>query len=515
MPRLCTQTITALLIVAAAGAAHAEPGLPLGSVFAEQRSVMLSPIAFTPKPGETEQAQTATGTLEIGARDWVYLPVDVPRGVREIQVDYQYDRPVVAAGDRGNALDIGMFDEHGIGLADASGFRGWSGGARTSFAISASEATPGYLPGPVGAGRWHVIVGPYSVAPQGLHWSVTVTLRYGAPGPAFVPQFAPERVAGRGHGWYRGDMHLHSVYSDGHRLPEEVAAGARAAGLDFMVSTEHNTVSADAIWGPLAGPDLLIINGEEITTRNGHYLALGLPRDKWIDWRYRSTDDAIGFFQQQVRGAGALAVAAHPYSPCVACSWKFGYDGMDAIEVWNGPWTVDDEAVLATWDNLLVAGVPTRQWTPAVGDSDAHSVPQVIGLPHNVVQASALDRAAVLAGVKQGKLWVAESSAVDLSFTAASAGRTAGIGERLEVDDTADVVVTLNVTGAPGSIVRLFTDEGQVFQTALPSSGSGIVTWPTRPRVSRFVRAEVRRLQNDLAIPATMVAFTNPIFLGR
>jgi hypothetical protein len=75
--------------------------------------------------------------------------------------------------------------------------------------------------------------------------------------------------------------------------------------------------------------------------------------------------------------------------------------------------------------------------------------------------------------------------------------------------------VTLNVTGAPGSIVRLFTDEGQVFQTALPSSGSGIVTWPTRPRVSRFVRAEVRRLQNDLAIPATMVAFTNPIFLGR
>jgi hypothetical protein len=41
------------------------------------------------------------------------------------------------------------------------------------------------------------------------------------------------------------------------------------------------------------------------------------------------------------------------------------------------------------------------------------------------------------------------------------------------------------------------------------------VTWPTRPRVSRFVRAEVRRLQNDLAIPATMVAFTNPIFLGR
>jgi predicted metal-dependent phosphoesterase TrpH len=34
------------------------------------------------------------------------------------------------------------------------------------------------------------------------------------------------------------------VHSDGRRLPEEVAAGVRAAGLDFIVSTEHNTSSA-------------------------------------------------------------------------------------------------------------------------------------------------------------------------------------------------------------------------------------------------------------------------------
>jgi hypothetical protein len=310
-------------------------------------------------------------------------------------------------------------------------------------------------------------------------------------------------------------MHLHTVYSDGRRLPEEVAAGARQAGLDFFVSTEHNTSSAHAIWGKFATPDLLIINGEEITTRNGHYLALGLPRGEWIDWRYRSDDDTFGFFQHQIHGAGALAVAAHPYSPCVACSFKFGYDGMDAIEVWNGPWTQDDEAVLATWDNLLVAGAATRRWIPAVGDSDAHSVPQVIGLPQNVVLAGGLDRKAILAGVKQGKLWVAESRAVDLAFTAAAAGRTAGIGERLAVDDTEDVMLTLTVSGAPGAIVRILTDEGQVFQTVLPPSGTGTVTWPTKPRVSRFVRAEVRRVQSDPAIPATMVAFTNPIFLGR
>jgi hypothetical protein len=282
-----------------------------------------------------------------------------------------------------------------------------------------------------------------------------------------------------------------------------------------MVSTEHNTSSAHAIWGRLATPDLLILNGEEITTRNGHYLALGLPRGEWIDWRYRSDDDAMPAFAHQIHAAGGLAVAAHPYCVSVGCSWKFGYDGVDAIEVWNGPWTQDDEAVLATWDNLLVANAATRRWVPAVGNSDAHSEPAVIGLPQNVVLANRLDRPSILAGVRRGTLWVAESRAVDLTFTASAAGRTAGIAERLEVGDPEPITVTLTVRGAPSAIVRLFTDEGQIFQTTLPASGSATVTWPTLARVSRFVRAEVRRAQDNPALPTTMVAFTNPIFLGR
>jgi hypothetical protein len=505
----------AAVIAATTGAARADIGLPFGGIFAEQRSVTLDPVVFAPVAGQTEQTQTVAGAFPRGARDWVYLPIEVPAGVREIAVDYQYDRPTVAAGERGNALDIGIFDSSGIGLGNARGFRGWSGGFRTSFAISASDATPGYLPGPIHKGRWHIIFGPYSVAPQGLSWTATITLRYGAPGAAFVPSFAPERAPGRGRAWYRGDMHLHTVHSDGRRLPEEVAAGARAAGLDFIVSTDHNTSSSHAIWGRHATPDLLILNGEEITTRNGHYLGLGVGRGQWIDWRYRSDDDALAFFTHLIHGADGLAVAAHPYCPFVGCSWKFGYGAVDAIEVWNGPWTLDDEVSLSTWDNLLVAGADSRRWVPAVGDSDAHSEPQVIGLPHNVVLADGLERRALLTGIERGRLWVAESRNVDLLFTASAASRTAGIGERLAVGDTEQVTVALAVTGAPGAIVRLLTDEGQIFQTVLPTTSPGTVTWTTTPQVSRFVRAEIRRVQADPALPTAMVAFTNPIFLGK
>jgi hypothetical protein len=465
------------------------------------------PVRFTTAADGCEETRTVGGHLGYGAPDWVYLPIEVPAKVNRISVSYRYDRPAAPAGQAGNAMDVGIFDQRGHGLGAAAGFRGWSGGSRDNFTISTSDATPGYLPGPVGAGTWYLAFGPYTVHPQGLNWTATITLGFGPDGPPFRPQPAPLRAAGRGAAWYRGDMHLHSVHSDGSRLPAEVAADARAAGLDFIVSTEHNTSSAAGVWGAHAGPDLLIIDGEEITTRNGHYTALGLPAGAWIDWRYRAVDGQLARFVRDIHRAGGPAVAAHPLAPCVACGWKFGYSGLDAVEVWNGPWTADDEAVLAGWDNLLVAGARTGAWIPAVGGSDAHSETQVIGLPHNVVHATDLTRRAILDGVRSGRVWIAESAAVNLTFTAASDDRQAGIGHRLTVADDALVTVTLTVTGAAGTTVRFITDQGVRVTGALPATGSGTVTWTTTPRNARYVRAEVRR-------PDTMVALTNPIFLG-
>lgn len=127
------------------------------------------------------------------------------------------------------------------------------------------------------------------------------------------------------------------------------------------------------------------------------------------------------------------------------------------------------------------------------GNSDAHRVPQVIGSPQNVVLASALERGALLDGIRRGRLWVAESRAVDVSFSASAAGRPAGIGERLAIGDTELVTVALNVTGAPAAVVRLFTDEGLIFQTPLPASGPGTVTWTTAPTAFRPGRHRRRR----------------------
>ncbi len=449
----------------------------------------------------SETTLTLSGHLPAGAADFVDLPVSVPPGVREIAVSYGYDRPEVAGGALGNACDIGIFDPHG--------FRGWSGGAREEFVVGAGRATPGYLPGPLPAGEWRIVLGPYTVAAPGLDYTVTVTLRHGDGGeePAAVqrPRYPAARAKGRGRAWYRGDCHLHTVHSDGARTPHELVEAARAARLDFIVTTEHNTTSAHGEFGPLAGEDLLVLTGEEITTRNGHLLALGTEPGVWFDWRFRARDPhAHERTARAIREAGGLVVPAHPYGPHLGSGWRFGYEEADALEVWNGTWTLDDEAALVTWDNLL-----GHRALPAMGNSDAHREPQVVGLPQTVVLADALERTAVLAGIRAGRCWIAESCDVDVSLSARSPdGRTAGIGERLAVAPQEVVTVTLEVSGVHDAMVRLVTDEGQVHLTGLPTEG-GTVEWRTTAAASAYVRAEVRHAANG-----SMAALTNPVRLG-
>ncbi|MEU3979442.1 CehA/McbA family metallohydrolase [Streptomyces sp. NPDC026672] len=481
-------------------------------------ALTLGTMNFAAADGQDQETRTVRGTLPPGSPDYVYVPVEVPAGVQEIKVSYTYDRPTVPAGTAGNALDIGIFDQHGTDLG-GRGFRGWSGGARTEFFLRADDATPGYVPGPVGKGTWHVVLGPYTVAPQGLGYELTITLTYGAPGTPVRPVYPPERAAGRGRAWYRGDCHLHSWYSDGRRTPAEIAALARAAGLDFINSSDHNTHAAHPAWAAEAGDDLLIMVGEEVTTRNGHVVALGTEPGTFVDWRYRARDNRFGRFAREIRRAGGLVVPAHPHATCVGCSWKFGFGEADAVEVWNGPYTADDEVALAAWDGQLVASVRAGRtdWLPAMGNSDAHRDPDVVGLPQTVVLADGLTREAIQDGIRAGRSYVVESSKVSLAFTATGGrGQRAGIGERLEVAADTPVTVRLEVSGAPRCTVRFVTDEGVLLTgDPLPVSGSGVLEWRTTPSYAAYVRAEVRHEAAAGPLPGALAALTNPIFLGH
>ncbi len=164
--------------------ATAAPGrrslLRMGGVLGAAGALTLAPVTFaqaadrpsTAPANGTEVTRVISGHLETGAADFVYLPVEVPKGVNQIAVSYTYDKPSVPAGTPANSCDIGIFDERGTDLG-GKGFRGWSGGFRTSFVVNSDTTTPGYLPGPVNPGTWHIVLGPYQVAPQGMDYQVT------------------------------------------------------------------------------------------------------------------------------------------------------------------------------------------------------------------------------------------------------------------------------------------------------------------------------------------------------
>ena len=472
----------------------------------------LATVAAPATAAETSTLEFSGTFTGIGTPDWHYLPFEVPAGVRAISVSYDYAPLETGIGFTANVVDIGIFD--------GAGFRGWSGGARRSFRVATDAATPGYLAGPITPGTWRVILGPFAIIPPGVDWSVTVTLEHGEPeGPAFVPAVAPKQVPGTGPGWYRGDLHTHTVHSDGSHTQASLVALARSAGLDFIASTEHNTSSAGLTWGAHAPEDLLVILGEEVTTRTGHWQALGLPAGAWVDWRHRGTTE-MQAQADQVRGLGGLVVANHPWAPTPGSLWGYGYDfkTVDAIEIWNGPWTLDDQVGVKAWHTMLVLG----RFKPVIGNSDTHNPGQTVGRAQTVVHAETLSTAAVLDGVRRGRSWLAESSAVQLTFEASLRGATAGIGERLPARGLDLVDVRLEVSGAPNCVAQIIGPVLPVGGCVIGSGGEATVTARVPVGLAKFVRAEVRRIDtapvlNPLeGVPAlTMVAMTNPIFLGR
>ncbi|MET9662558.1 CehA/McbA family metallohydrolase [Streptomyces sp. NPDC006510] len=289
---------------------------------------------------------------------------------------------------------------------------------------------------------------------------------------------------------------MHSVYSDGELTPEQLAAGARASGLDFLATTEHNTSEAHGAWSRHVGDDLLVILGEEVTTRTGHWLALGIRPGQVVDWRYGLRDERVERQLDEVHRAGGLCVAAHPHAPYPSGTFMYPYQGFDVVEVWNGlwssdaPWNADNEAALAEWGRGLAADIHRGRWRPAMGNSDTHLEGQ-IGIPHTVVPAEELSADAILAGIRAGRSWIAGSAAVELSFTASAGDRSAGIGERLKAG-AAPAEVRVGVRGVPSGTVSLHTESGNMHRASLPDSGAGTVEWRTGAADAAFVRVEVR-----------------------
>ncbi|MQA88390.1 MAG: PHP domain-containing protein [Streptosporangiales bacterium] len=279
-----------------------------------------------------------------------YLPVDVPPGADGLRVRLSYDR------------SQGILD---LGCLGPDGFRGWSGGARNTFVIAPDAATPGYLPGELEPGQWYVVLGLVRVPNAGLGYELTAETGSFSPPPPTpappVPERPPRRAlpAGSDRRWLAGDLHSHTVHSDGAYTVDELAGLAAGRGLDFLAVTDHNTVSHHAAL-PAAGDraGIVLLPGQELTTPQGHANAFG--DIGWIDFR-----EPPDRWLEEIERRGGLLSINHPIAG--EMSWLHPMRRRPPlVEVWHWSW-LDQRwtTPLAWWFAWDPTAVP-------VGGSDWH-----------------------------------------------------------------------------------------------------------------------------------------------
>jgi hypothetical protein len=130
-----------------------------------------------------------------------------------------------------------------------------------------------------------------------------------------------------------GIVHVHHAPSHDTEAPfAEVLRGAQAAGLDFLVLTEHVDSDVDL---PLPAGDraglyegqgakpLLVLVGAELTTKDGHLLALSVAHAEAA--LGRSGREVI----EEIHRDGGFAVVPHPFSYGGWRDWEAPFDGIE------------------------------------------------------------------------------------------------------------------------------------------------------------------------------------------
>ncbi len=368
------------------------------------------------------------------------------------------------------------------------------------FVVEATVASPGYLPGRIEPGRWTVFMDCFRLLGP-VDYTLEITCETG---PVTARPAYPARTPhARGKGWYKGDLHAHTLHSDASWDVPDLVAWARSRALNFMTLTDHNTTSAHAQLHALASDDLLTIGGLELTTHWGHALALG--GHDWHEWRVGSvTRRTMPMLADDVMSKGALFVIAHPMSPgdpsCTGCRWEYT-DMMPGtahlIEVWNGgPWSDYNEEGLALFQHWLALGHRLR----ATAGSDIHGPESAAGpTGFNHVEADALTEKAILRAVSQGRNYL--SCGPRLILTAETPNGTAAMG------DTVVEGATFHAdwqTGQQPVTLHFVDGTGRRATHPAPADTTGMAALNG---AHRFVMAELRDATGRVH------ALTNPIFV--
>lgn len=434
---------------------------------------------------------------------------ELPAGARQLTIRVRYART-------GNTFPVLL-------AFDPTGWRGeaksYSRGETIELELAVGDLTsPGAVPGELVAGRWAIeMVGMFGQAPLEYHAAAEATICPGEP-PAdeAAERFFPDlsRSLRPEPGWYRGDFHLHSTFSDGWYTPRQMVDMAVTGGVDFFAITDHNAVGSYRSFATIE--DVPVIPGIEVSAIEGHTNIFGLQG--WLDWRAGCDGLTLDGILRSARERGLVTSISHPtLSPWEWQVMDTPMELVDCLEVANDPSYPGNDretlTALALWTACLNAG---RRIT-AIGGSDAfhhplgrsyRGIPERLAQPSTYVYAHELSCRAILDGVRAGRVYV--TLGPRLSFTAASGTHTHDIADEVE-PGTAPLTFAANATGvAAGDQLRLIRCGKVIFSQVAAGAEADLEYAVAAPDpAGTWYRLDVLRADG------LFVATTNPIFIGR
>jgi hypothetical protein len=365
---------------------------------------------------------------------------------------------------------------------------------------------------------------------------------------------APPAVPGFDLAWptARGAYHVHSQRSDGTGTLDEIAAAAARAGLEFVIVTDHGDGTRPPE-PPAYRFGVLCLDGVEISTAHGHYVALGLPRAPYpLAGHPRDVID-------DVRRLGGFGIAAHPGSPKPELQWRDwdgAFDGLEWLnadsewrdEFWGSlgavlltyPWRPVEtlvgvldrpEPVLRQWDRVIA-----KRRVPALAAADAHArlgfrqgadpyddrvLARVPGyevsfrafsnhviLDRPLTGDAATDAGLILSGLRQGRVFTSIDGLA--GFTAFEARASSGSaiarpGEYLDLQGT--VAIDAAIAAPAGTTLVVVRDGERLYET---DDGALRLDVDMVPGAYR-IEAELPAAFTGTSIPWIL---SNPIYVG-
>lgn len=465
--------------------------------------------------------QVLTGTLT-GADHETYKEVafEVPAGTKRLTVDFGY-----TGREDKTTVDLG--------LRDPERFRGWSGGNKSQFTVSASESTPSYLSGPLPAGTWSLVLGVPNIrkAATAAYTAKIWLDRADVPFEGFSD--SPLKTGGR---WYRGDLHVHTGHSDGSCLSREQKKipcpvfrslqTAVEAKLDFVAITDHNATSQFQALRELQTyfDDLLLMPGREVTTFKGHANLFGVVDP--VEFQIGTAAAALSDVLTKAHSLGGLVSINHPSLPsgeiCMGCGWtaQTPWSDIDAIEVINGgavrSAVGQAEALsgIGFWQKQLDAGFAIT----AIGGSDNHDPDRPvdeagsIGQPVTAVFAQALDQGSILGAIRRGQVLIDLDPARQrtLDFRAERGNQIVLMGQNLSLTKDGTVRFLVILTHGEGTHLEVI-DSAEAVTTLSPLTKATEQRWFTLKmdhQQRRWIRLNLR------AADGRLLMISNPIYIN-